>query len=1662
MKSIFSLGWRVLIALVLVFGLGMSFAPSASADSWPIPDTGTVIIQKVTFPPGDPTTWEVFVPEEWGMPENKVGPIGDGEEIVLEGIPAGCWMIGEIWGQQYWGWDTITMEMGAEPDLHWGREAEFCLDPCDVQIIKFLNTKEHPEVNIIECPGCTDCAEDPYIVPVCTTFVIKAEITNTCFLPMGIGCKAPPVEVCLNWEGAEVEILGEHTPCERLGVLDVGETDTVAWTVHCEAPGETRFWVKTNYGGYDECTVDQQLEPGLELEFDAPCEICTDCAEDIFDVDVGVTNTGDCPIGDVQVIVTKNEDGCNVSRLSSSNIRYLGTIPGQTTVWFSDLPDGPIQYQCDGAGDTGRCQVQFIADAIGNPVCEDLPVEATLDHWIYQTETIVDVCVLPLSTQPNPSWGNYGEQKYLPACGEQCIQNVATTSYDPDGPYDQKFEIQAWVYNCSDVTIPKSFDVTLQGEWVLIDETDTGNFDTVDSDQTVDSAGDHWEYGQVCDSNGNWPSYEGDEWMSWRLLLDEPVYAYCLGAQRQMTLNPPFTLSDPPLQSDEPVTVTIDQVCPCCYGIVTWIAECLGPTCNEGNCLLAECELGDYPDPIEVTVWEVIPDSQKGGWSNWPCNPAGICQEEKAHLVTDMAAYVTDCYGCPIMVDTVALGQDFDVLLTVENRGQAAAMGVTVDVATYGPATCAPQSAHYILGTIPGGTTVSVWFSDILGYDCTCLSEGQVTFNINAIGGLDENTCEPIPVENIDSPCPLIVNQCDIQVEIVNPVDSTQICAGDEFAVKARLTNCGTCNFEDVEFGLFWEGPGLVMIEDSMWKSLPDLTKPDPRCTNCDPYPSCGLDDWDVKAPCKECVDCMTYEMSWQVRCIGPGDVTFHVCVTTDSDWMPEQSIHDCYQAPCCVQDSGWNDLDPVPHLVIQSINSPTIHQMPRPEIAIEIISPENLDTFVATGQEFTVTATIANKTAFRCCEDIPLMHYPVTITNLGLIMHPMSGATVLSSPEAPFVIPPRGTETVTWTLQCEESGILLIDAFANAFTYDCCPVVHAFSFPLLLWQYPAAHLEVEILETTPTTVNAGDAFDVDFTVTNTGEADATEVEAILSVIPEGTARPAAGFDQGYTLDIGTLAGHGQDGTFSGTWKMSCKTACESTINIDASGFDEYGWHKKQVCQSTGNFIIEDGCAILEQIGETGNGAPTAGMLAVLVGEASGLIGPFNLNVPISFNGEDMGNMVAMGAVLTDVDYTNMLSHINFITDCICEECPSLLDMLELFNLQGVDKDVMLFAGQVVMASPDDTFSSGPYCGTGGLLQVINGGFNGAAVSLTCIEGTDVMTFLDGTYCSTMAQEALKEIPEKFIEDGNVTVKQLASGGLDLGIVKVVDNPNPGIGDDIVYTIRVTNFGPTNASGVEVTDDLWDTIVSYVSSAASQGTYDETTGTWTVGSMTAGASATLMLTANVGAEDEFVNTATVTCDQPDGKPLNNSDWAVINASTPVIQLEQGWNFVSWPLIPNNPDIEPEGTGVLKDLVPFILNLETVWGEYDPVTGLWRNYTPGAPVDLTEMWDGVGFWIDMKTAGHAIVIEGQEQPDPPATPRVYPVVGGAGGYWNVVAFKSTTPKAPDDYLSAIAGQYTIIYGFDNGTYFVVGTPGHENLEPGLAYWVAVLESGNIFP
>ena len=68
----------------------------------------------------------------------------------------------------------------------------------------------------------------------------------------------------------------------------------------------------------------------------------------------------------------------------------------------------------------------------------------------------------------------------------------------------------------------------------------------------------------------------------------------------------------------------------------------------------------------------------------------------------------------------------------------------------------------------------------------------------------------------------------------------------------------------------------------------------------------------------------------------------------------------------------------------------------------------------------------------------------------------------------------------------------------------------------------------------------------------------------------------------------------------------------------------------------------------------------------------------------------------------------------------------------------------------------------------------------------------------------------------------------------DLALTKTVSDPTPNVGDQITFTVTLTNSGPDTATGV-VVNDLLPAGLTFVSATPSRGTYDAATGTWTVG-----------------------------------------------------------------------------------------------------------------------------------------------------------------------------------------------------------------------------------
>lgn len=127
-------------------------------------------------------------------------------------------------------------------------------------------------------------------------------------------------------------------------------------------------------------------------------------------------------------------------------------------------------------------------------------------------------------------------------------------------------------------------------------------------------------------------------------------------------------------------------------------------------------------------------------------------------------------------------------------------------------------------------------------------------------------------------------------------------------------------------------------------------------------------------------------------------------------------------------------------------------------------------------------------------------------------------------------------------------------------------------------------------------------------------------------------------------------------------------------------------------------------------------------------------------------------------------------------------------------------------------------------------------------------------------------------------EDDQASVNVAAGvAQADLSLSKSVDNSTPNVNSNVVFTITLSNGGPTTATGVSV-KDLLPAGLTYVSDD-SGGAYNPGTGIWTVGTVNASASATLHITATVtsAAVGGVTNIAEVfASDQadPDSTPNN--------------------------------------------------------------------------------------------------------------------------------------------------------------------------------------------
>ncbi|MBO6524053.1 MAG: DUF2341 domain-containing protein [Balneolaceae bacterium] len=282
--------------------------------------------------------------------------------------------------------------------------------------------------------------------------------------------------------------------------------------------------------------------------------------------------------------------------------------------------------------------------------------------------------------------------------------------------------------------------------------------------------------------------------------------------------------------------------------------------------------------------------------------------------------------------------------------------------------------------------------------------------------------------------------------------------------------------------------------------------------------------------------------------------------------------------------------------------------------------------------------------------------------------------------------------------------------------------------------------------------------------------------------------------------------------------------------------------------------------------------------------------------------------------------------------------------------------------------------------------------------SAVCSSGSATLTWtgLSGlvtgtTYARFRIASAISEIinPTGYALDGEVEdylVSITDPPTPDLEIAKTVDTPNAVEGDQVTFTLTLTNPGEYIASGIKVTDQL-PTGLTFVSATASQGTYNSFSGIWNIGTINDGdtTSVTLDITASIDTGtlgSTVTNTASITSlNETDPELGNNSASAGVTVVPESADVELGISvddntalegqLLTFTITATNNGPKAASGLTVIDQIPSGLTYVTSSassGSYSNSTGIWTigNLNNGQSETLT-----ITVSVDAGTEGNQI-------------------------------------------------------------------------------------------
>jgi uncharacterized repeat protein (TIGR01451 family) len=197
-------------------------------------------------------------------------------------------------------------------------------------------------------------------------------------------------------------------------------------------------------------------------------------------------------------------------------------------------------------------------------------------------------------------------------------------------------------------------------------------------------------------------------------------------------------------------------------------------------------------------------------------------------------------------------------------------------------------------------------------------------------------------------------------------------------------------------------------------------------------------------------------------------------------------------------------------------------------------------------------------------------------------------------------------------------------------------------------------------------------------------------------------------------------------------------------------------------------------------------------------------------------------------------------------------------------HLNGDVHDVTIggtIAGSFILTGSGYDFTMGKVSGT----VTIGASATGSIHDFTAGEVTHGAHFsvIDAFYAGTVGPDDAGSVT--FFNPDHHSLPPAAN----LTLTNSVDNQTPLEGSVVHFTVTVQDNGPSNATGLQITDLLPAGLTLQSAASPSGTTYNSTTGVWNIGSLNNGSTDTLTLTGsvNLGTGGEtFTSTASITAE----------------------------------------------------------------------------------------------------------------------------------------------------------------------------------------------------